>query len=55
MNKDLVSGGVVVSNASDKIEINNTLEERLKLLSEEALPAIRLELYGPSKTRKFFD
>lgn len=55
LNKDLVSGGVVVSNASDKIEINNTLEERLKLLSEEALPAIRLELYGPSKTRKFFD
>ncbi|EDO15097.1 hypothetical protein Kpol_1071p4 [Vanderwaltozyma polyspora DSM 70294] len=48
-------GGVIVSDLNGKIEIDNTLEERLKLLSEEALPAIRLELFGPSKTRKFFD
>lgn len=48
-------GGVVVVNELGKIEVNNTLEERLKLLSEEALPGIRLELFGPSSTRKFFD
>lgn len=48
-------GGVVVTSEDGKIEVNNTLEERLKLLSEEALPAIRLELFGPSKTRKFLD
>ncbi|QLQ81691.1 hypothetical protein HG537_0F04520 [Torulaspora globosa] len=48
-------GGVVVTTEDGKIEVNNTLEERLKLLSEEALPAIRLELFGPSKTRKFLD
>lgn len=48
-------GGVVVVNELGKIEVNNTLEERLKLLSEEALPGIRLELFGPSPTRKFFD
>ncbi|PSK38831.1 V-type proton ATPase subunit E [Candidozyma pseudohaemuli] len=49
------AGGVVVVNELGKIEVNNTLEERLKLLSEEALPGIRLELFGPSPTRKFFD
>ncbi|PVH14116.1 V-type proton ATPase subunit E [Candidozyma duobushaemuli] len=49
------AGGVVVVSESGKIEVNNTLEERLKLLSEEALPGIRLELFGPSPTRKFFD
>lgn len=49
------AGGVVLTTASGKIEVDNTLEERLKLLSEEALPGIRLELFGPSKTRKFFN
>ena len=52
LNKD-TAGGVVITNG--KIRVDNTLEERLKLLSEEALPAIRLELFGPSKTRKFLD
>lgn len=50
-----IAGGVVVVNKLGKIEVNNTLEERLKLLSEEALPGIRLELFGPSASRKFFD
>lgn len=48
-------GGVIVTTADTKIEINNTLRERLLLLNEGALPAIRLELFGPSATRKFFD
>lgn len=50
-----MGGGVVIVSGSGKIDVNNTLEERLKILSEEALPAIRLELFGPSATRKFFD
>ena len=54
LDKD-VAGGVVIVNGSGKISVNNTLDERLKLLSESALPAIRLEIFGPSKTRKFFD
>jgi V-type H+-transporting ATPase subunit E len=54
LNEDL-AGGVVLTNGSGKIEVDNTLEERLKLLSEESLPAIRLALFGPSATRKFFD
>ncbi|TID23207.1 hypothetical protein CANINC_003224 [Pichia inconspicua] len=54
LNKDL-AGGVVVSNGAGKISVNNTLDERLKLLSQTALPAIKLEMFGPSKSRKFFD
>ncbi|CCH61240.1 hypothetical protein TBLA_0E01860 [Henningerozyma blattae CBS 6284] len=54
LNKD-ISGGAVVSNANGKISINNTLEERLELLNATALPAIRLEMFGPSESRKFFD
>lgn len=54
LSKD-IAGGVMVTDESEKIEVDNTLEERLKLLSEEALPAIRLEIFGPSKTRKFLD
>lgn len=54
LNKDSL-GGVIVTNSTGKIDVSNTFEERLNLLSQEALPAIRLELFGPSKTRKFFD
>ncbi|ODV60750.1 H(+)-transporting V1 sector ATPase subunit E [Ascoidea rubescens DSM 1968] len=52
---DNVNGGVIIINSTKKIDIDNTLDERLKLLSELSLPAIRLKLFGPSKTRKFFD
>ncbi|KAG7195368.1 V-ATPase V1 sector subunit E [Scheffersomyces spartinae] len=54
LDKDSI-GGVVLVNSTGKIEVDNTLEERLKLLSELALPGIRLELFGPSPSRKFFD
>ncbi|AGO12021.1 AaceriADR358Wp [[Ashbya] aceris (nom. inval.)] len=50
-----IAGGVVVTDATGRIVVNNTLEERLKLLNSSALPKIRLELFGPSKSRKFFD
>lgn len=49
------AGGIILSTTSGKIEVNNTLEERLHLLSEKALPAVRLELFGPSASRKFFN
>ncbi|GMM30659.1 H(+)-transporting V1 sector ATPase subunit E [Martiniozyma asiatica (nom. inval.)] len=50
-----VSGGCIIVSSSGKISVNNTLDERLKLLSESALPAIRLEMFGPSSSRKFFN
>ncbi|KAI0463578.1 V-ATPase V1 sector subunit E [Komagataella kurtzmanii] len=52
---DDLAGGVVLVNEDGRIEVDNTLEERLKLLSSGALPAVRLELFGISKTRKFFE
>ncbi|SCU91007.1 LADA_0F07580g1_1 [Lachancea dasiensis] len=49
------AGGVIASDESGKIVVDNTLEERLTILNQEALPAIRLELFGISDSRKFFD
>ena len=49
------SGGAKIIGGSGRIELDNTLEQRLRILSEEALPGIRLELFGPSKSRKFFN
>jgi len=40
---------------SGKISINNTLEERLKLLESEALPAVRNSVFGQNPNRKFYD
>ncbi|CEP64832.1 H(+)-transporting V1 sector ATPase subunit E LALA0_S14e00298g [Lachancea lanzarotensis] len=54
LNKD-AAGGVIASDHTGKIVVDNTLEERLTILNQEALPAIRLELFGISETRKFFD
>ncbi|AET39852.1 H(+)-transporting V1 sector ATPase subunit E Ecym_5062 [Eremothecium cymbalariae DBVPG len=54
LNKD-VAGGVKITDASGRIKIDNTLEERLKLLRDSSLPGIRSTLFGVSKTRKFTD
>lgn len=49
------SGGVIVSTTDGKIICSNTLDARLAVAFEQLLPEIRLSLYGPSATRKFFD
>jgi len=49
------AGGVVIVGGGGKIEINNTLEERLSLLEETALPAVRHTLFGKNENRKFYD
>jgi V-type H+-transporting ATPase subunit E len=38
-----------------KIDINNTFDERLKLLQNTALPSIRTALFGKNENRKFYD
>jgi len=40
---------------SGKIDINNTLEERLELLKSTALPAVRETLFGKNANRKYYD
>ncbi|KAK6500547.1 V-ATPase V1 sector subunit E [Arthrobotrys conoides] len=49
------AGGVYIISGSGRIDINNTLEERLSILEDEALPAVRNTLFGPSPNRKFYD
>ncbi|KAK5682356.1 V-ATPase V1 sector subunit E [Elasticomyces elasticus] len=49
------AGGVIVLNGTGKIDINNTLDERLNLLSTDALPSVRTTLFGENKNRKFKD
>lgn len=49
------SGGVVILNGTGKIDINNTFEERLKLLETEALPSVRVSLFGENQNRRFKD
>ena len=48
-------GGVVVVGGMGKIEINNTFEERLRLLEIDALPMVRERLFGKNQNRKFVD
>lgn len=40
------AGGVVVLGYGGKIELNNTLEERLTLLETQSLPKIRATIFG---------
>ncbi|KAM3419500.1 hypothetical protein BST61_g5425 [Cercospora zeina] len=49
------AGGVVLLNSTGKIDINNTFEERLRLLETDALPAVRATLFGENKNRRFKD
>ncbi|KAF3901688.1 hypothetical protein ABW21_db0209894 [Orbilia brochopaga] len=49
------AGGVYIISGSGRIDINNTLEERLHILEQDSLPAVRNTLFGPSPNRKFYD
>ncbi|KAI9831516.1 MAG: V-ATPase V1 sector subunit E [Phylliscum demangeonii] len=49
------TGGVSIVGGGGKIDINNTLDERLHLLQTESLPAVRATLFGPNPNRKFYD
>jgi V-type H+-transporting ATPase subunit E len=49
------SGGAIIVGTGGRIDINNTLEERLRLLESDALPSIRVILFGENENRKFHD
>jgi len=49
------TGGITISGTGGRIAVNNTFEERLRLLQRDALPAIRVILFGDNKNRKFRD
>ncbi|KIN01502.1 hypothetical protein OIDMADRAFT_19312 [Oidiodendron maius Zn] len=48
-------GGLSIVGGAGKIDINNTLEQRLRLLQDNALPSIRTTLFGKNPNRKFYD
>ncbi|WAQ90719.1 hypothetical protein PtA15_13A118 [Puccinia triticina] len=45
-------GGVVVCGFHSRIKVDNTLDQRLRLLEEKMLPEIRSTLYGKNPNRK---
>ncbi|PSR78036.1 hypothetical protein PHLCEN_2v7599 [Hermanssonia centrifuga] len=47
------AGGVTLISGSNRITIDNTLDERLRLLEDRMLPEIRFDLFGPNLNRKF--
>lgn len=49
------AGGVSIVGTGGKIDINNTFDERLKLLESDALPMIRTSLFGKNENRRFYD
>ncbi|MCJ1364572.1 V-ATPase V1 sector subunit E [Acarospora aff. strigata] len=49
------SGGVSIVGGNGKIDINNTFDERLKLLESDALPMVRTTLFGKNENRRFYD
>jgi len=48
------AGGIKLINGSGRIVIDNTLDERLRLLEDRMLPEIRRDLFGPNENRKFY-
>lgn len=48
-------GGVVVSCFDGRIKSTNTMDARLSLLADSMMPKVKTMLFGPSKTRKFFN
>jgi len=51
---DASQGGVKLVSGTGRITLDNTMEERLRLLEDKMLPEIRKELFGTNPNRKFF-
>lgn len=50
-----VSGGVVLMAYNNKLRVENTLETRLDLISQQMVPELRNILFGKNPNRKFMD
>ncbi|KAK7062559.1 V-ATPase V1 sector subunit E [Paramarasmius palmivorus] len=49
------AGGVKLISGSGRITLDNTLDERLRLLEDRMLPEIRNDLFGANENRKFYN
>ncbi|PAV17739.1 ATPase V1 A1 complex subunit E [Pyrrhoderma noxium] len=51
---DTIAGGIKLQSANKRITLDNTLDERLRLLEGRMLPEIRHDLFGANQNRKFY-
>ncbi|KAH9475952.1 V-type proton ATPase subunit E [Psilocybe cubensis] len=51
---DSSQGGVKLVSGTGRITLDNTMEERLRLLEDKMLPEIRTSLFGKNENRKFY-
>ncbi|KAF8954805.1 ATPase V1/A1 complex subunit E [Flammula alnicola] len=51
---DASQGGVKLVSGTGRITLDNTMEERLRLLEDKMLPEIRQDLFGKNVNRKFY-
>ncbi|KAH9852580.1 ATPase V1/A1 complex subunit E [Lenzites betulinus] len=51
---DDIAGGVKLVSGNLRITLDNTLDERLRLLEDRMLPEIRADLFGTNQNRKFY-
>ncbi|GAA5908573.1 hypothetical protein JCM5296_000595 [Sporobolomyces johnsonii] len=51
---DKSNGGIILRGYGSRITVNNTLDERLRLLEERMLPEIRDSLFGRNENRRFY-
>ncbi|GAA5853118.1 hypothetical protein JCM8547_000207 [Rhodosporidiobolus lusitaniae] len=51
---DKSAGGISIKGYGSRITVNNTLDERLRLLEERMLPEIRENLFGKNENRRFY-
>ncbi|KAI1798155.1 ATPase V1/A1 complex subunit E [Ganoderma leucocontextum] len=49
-----IAGGIKLVSGTKRITIDNTLDERLRLLEDRMLPEIRTDLFGSNPNRKFY-
>jgi len=49
------TGGLEILAQKGKIKVDNTLEARLGMISEQILPSVRSSLFGSNPSRKFLD
>jgi len=50
-----ISGGVELYAQKGQLKVENTLDSRLELMSQQMLPELREILFGQNPNRKFFD
>ena len=46
---------IIIVRLAISLQVDNTLEARLAMVSQQILPSMRSKLFGANPSRKFFD